>query len=621
MRKWPYRTVVAYIACMLLVSVMPPAATSALGTASDFPSNRDIRRLPQLSKSSIVDELGERDDIHPLIREAIDGQASVDAATLLQTDGRVLCVNAAGGSTTAPCINTTEYTTIQAAVNAARNGDQIRIARGTYTSSNASVVTIWQKSISLVGGFKNNNWTTPGTSREDTVVDGQARRQGFYIEDASVTIAFLTVTNGKSQTGGGVYANTNASQTIRLIDVLIANNEATSAGGGLFLVGGLSVIDGAVIIGNRANEQDGGGYFGNALTMVDSIVAANTAKRNGGGVKMASGSLEGTVIAENIASTGDGGGVYTTSVKIYDTLVGDNSAGSFGGGIYGNSLTITASDIENNVAKSGGGVFARNDVSLVGTIVLNNSAESNGGGVYQADASRKAQISDSIIAGNLSGSSGGGVYADGVPTIARTEILENTAATNGGGLYSASPYDIAIIGTVFGNNRANNAGDGIFINDQYRIGKGRLVNVTVASAQHAPHAAVQIEGLGSSLELVNTALINHAVGIARSSYVTLSGDYNAVWGNGADQTVGGTAQPLPFANLITADPQFVDPANADFHLREGSPLIDKGDPNRSYTDQYDIDGDPVPIDGRADIGADEFFPIRGRVYIPIVIRP
>lgn len=64
----------------------------------------------------------------------------------------------------------------------------------------------------------------------------------------------------------------------------------------------------------------------------------------------------------------------------------------------------------------------------------------------------------------------------------------------------------------------------------------------------------------------------------------------------------------------TADPMFADPANGDYHLLPGSPMIDAGNPADPPPGAVDIDSDPRAIDGdqdcvvRRDIGADEFVP-------------
>jgi len=61
------------------------------------------------------------------------------------------------------------------------------------------------------------------------------------------------------------------------------------------------------------------------------------------------------------------------------------------------------------------------------------------------------------------------------------------------------------------------------------------------------------------------------------------------------------------ANAIIQDPLLVDPSNADFHLRAGSPAIDAA--KTTATDpMVDFDGTVRPQGARDDIGAFEFKP-------------
>jgi hypothetical protein len=60
---------------------------------------------------------------------------------------------------------------------------------------------------------------------------------------------------------------------------------------------------------------------------------------------------------------------------------------------------------------------------------------------------------------------------------------------------------------------------------------------------------------------------------------------------------------------IHSDPLFYDdPCDPNnYHLSSNSPCIDEGDPNGDYGDQTDIDGEDRVINGRVDMGADEYY--------------
>ncbi len=84
-------------------------------------------------------------------------------------------------------------------------------------------------------------------------------------------------------------------------------------------------------------------------------------------------------------------------------------------------------------------------------------------------------------------------------------------------------------------------------------------------------------------------------------YWRQSGDVNYLydWGTGNTYSVGN--------NNITQDPLFKDPANYDFHLTAQSPAINAGNPNYTpVSGEKDMDGQNRVINGRVDIGADEY---------------
>ena len=98
---------------------------------------------------------------------------------------------------------------------------------------------------------------------------------------------------------------------------------------------------------------------------------------------------------------------------------------------------------------------------------------------------------------------------------------------------------------------------------------------------------------------------------------------NIVWGNNAGSLVGDTFTKIHFNCIqnytggglhnITSDPCFGNPDTSNYHLKYGSPCINKGDPNFSSSTETDIDGEPRIMasehngTARVDMGADEFY--------------
>jgi serine protease len=73
-------------------------------------------------------------------------------------------------------------------------------------------------------------------------------------------------------------------------------------------------------------------------------------------------------------------------------------------------------------------------------------------------------------------------------------------------------------------------------------------------------------------------------------------DHNLLHDNGVDYD--GIADQTGINGNLSADPQFVDPGNGDFHHRAASPATDSGDP--TFAPVNDHDGTPRPLDGNFD---------------------
>lgn len=89
---------------------------------------------------------------------------------------------------------------------------------------------------------------------------------------------------------------------------------------------------------------------------------------------------------------------------------------------------------------------------------------------------------------------------------------------------------------------------------------------------------------------------------------------NTVGGAPADLLVEGfLAKDLGNWTTAQGDPLWVAPMSGDFHLAEGSPVIDAGDTSAFQID-HDFEADARPYGATADPGADEYLPAAGSIY-------
>lgn len=129
----------------------------------------------------------------------------------------------------------------------------------------------------------------------------------------------------------------------------------------------------------------------------------------------------------------------------------------------------------------------------------------------------------------------------------------------------------------------------------YDSGRGVAVDAgatltLVNNTFHGNQVSVLVEAGGAIADARNNIFSNDSVGIFLNEGATLSGGYNCFFGNGPTVS-GGTPAETDFR----ANPQFVDAANQNFHVKAGSAMRDNGDPDAAFND----------LDGSAnDLGAD-----------------
>ncbi len=230
------------------------------------------------------------------------------------------------GVTTAATINVpADYTTIQAAVDAASGGDVILVAPGTYTGTGDEVVDTDGKAITIKASG------TPG----ETIIDGEGAR-GVVLcgsgEGADTIIEGFTITGGFASAGGGISCS---SSSPTITGCTISDNTA-SYGGGISCSSSDPTISGCTI-SNNTTSQGGGGIScsSSSPTLTDCTITGNTASGWGGGIYCTNSSnptITDCTISDNTA-TYDGGGIYCYSnPTLTDTVVCGNAPDQIYGG-------------------------------------------------------------------------------------------------------------------------------------------------------------------------------------------------------------------------------------------------------------------------------------------------
>ena len=255
------------------------------------------------------------------------------------------------------CAPNSTYTTIQANINAAGDGDTIRIVYGTYYE-NLDITD----DITLEGGWFKGCTVRMYTDPQYTIIDGSAADHVVEITGGSTTtLDGLTLRNGHAQKGGGVYV----SGASAALNYVVVTENVISPTGSTFTEwaygGGVYVYEGTI-------------------TLTDCDITYNTSHPDasevclGGGLALESEALDPAIaVIEGTRTMSN-----TDPSPFMDHLRG--------GGLYldpQSQVTFEGADnlIAYNEAYAGGGVYMYGDVDLEGVLILDNYALSGGGGI------------------------------------------------------------------------------------------------------------------------------------------------------------------------------------------------------------------------------------------------
>jgi hypothetical protein len=495
-------------------------------------------------------------------------QAEIVSATV---ESSVRYVSVIGTDNANDCsVSTNPCRTIQYAIGAAQDSDEIRVAAGIYTGTmvtqlDPDVVTatvIISKNISaLLGGYSydftsrdiDNNQTIISArgvplsfvlfiTNSSPIVDGftitGARREcnplcpyhwggGVFIYDGAPTISHNHIQdNVASSWGGGIRVDTNGQTNI--IENTIYSNSTTLVpgfsqgfGGGIFLVRGTTIISGNVIISNTA-QLAGGGIF----------VEWNTPASI----------MFNTIAYNKVLSTSDGWGAgIRTSGDSALIVVSHND-------IFGNDLL---EGIE------GGGLAICSPSIIDSNYIHDNYAQEWRSALLVCDNSQPITITNNIVENNT----GSGIRAINIKDV---RIINNTIV--GSGYRGVEVFNWPITSTV-----------------------------------------------PFTFTMFNNIVINNGgCGINSENDANLLVDYNDIYEHSSNYC--GFASPG--VHDISADPRFVDPVISDYHLLPGSPAINAGD--NSIAPAYDFDGVSRPQSRYVDMGAFEF--IFNKIFMPVALK-
>jgi parallel beta-helix repeat protein len=342
---------------------------------------------------------------------------------------------------------------------------------------------------------------------------------------------------------------------------------------------GQTIIDGnqnGVVVTFKAGESRQAVISG--FTIQNSALS-NAALSDGIFVSGANPTISGNIITNNRGygiEVNFGGALIQGNTISYTTTSGDprfdfgcdydDGSGIAVGGTTSYDVEITNNTIENNIGRCGGGgirLFAAPVLTISNNIIRNNQALGEGGGIWMVNGDQ-VYILQNLIYGNVAGEAGGGIYLGLV-----SEVNGNTG-----------PINLFVTNNTIANNTINPNPNLI---DDYDNG-----------SQIAFGGYVSQAGLFNDIIIANDS---YAAVSCAPTYAYLSGTppvaaYSDIRNTGGPTFGGWCTAPAGSTGNISADPKFKDPANNDFHVLSGSPVIDAGFNATPGLLSRDLDGNP-----------------------------
>lgn len=295
-----------------------------------------------------------------------------------------------------------------------------------------------------------------------------------------LTLRNLTLRRGRATDFGAAVRSEyheRGTPALTVWNVRFEDNACTQAGddvggGAIYLLGGVSTVDGSTFLRNRGGNGGAIGFLGgdgtgpaNGLTIRDSVFAGNETQPRVSSFGATGGALY-------VDGAGDG------EVRIERCTFRDNVAwagGAIHSVMYQSPQALVVADstfLENRATGGNGGAIYHQDggLAFTGSLVAGNRAFSQGGGLWLYHPTSAAVTNVTFTANRAEGAQapagyaiGGGfsIYPTGANvTLSHLTVTRNHAGWTGGGITVASPAsNVTIRASIVAYNTAANGGN------------------------------------------------------------------------------------------------------------------------------------------------------------------
>ncbi|MDL1911680.1 hypothetical protein FBQ81_13485 [Chloroflexi bacterium CFX6] len=302
-------------------------------------------------------------------------------------------VVASGGLSSGPCDSWGAACTLQRALTAAVDGDEIWVQQGTYTpgAARADTFTI-PGGVAVYGGFVGTETARSQRNPDpaNTILSGDIGTVGDRTDNSFHIVTIANTTTAPTLDGF----------TVTLGHVTDADGNAFGAG--IYIVNSSPTLNNLIITDNRAGNtvgSGGGGVYMNdqagspiITPVISNVTFSNNRSGRGGGLFSHNSDpiLENVVFIDNIALATGGGGMNSQTNGAFDPPINPiltnvsfiNNTATGGGGLFiGNSTGhLTNVTFSGNVAnRRGGGLLLEFSTAVLTNVTFYNNTSNNGG--------------------------------------------------------------------------------------------------------------------------------------------------------------------------------------------------------------------------------------------------